>query len=185
MRLYLLAPGLLLGMVGLAASWFGPRKDSDVSWLRQWETGFFTHAHLFALGMLLAVLLADVQDGRVRLPRAGDRMTIATLIVCGLGTVWLADGQRVPERIEVCLVAVCCALLLASTVLGDPRTSRLVRVLDSRPLIWAGLVSIQRLPLAHARDRLDARPRPRATRPGSRSSGTCCSSRPSRPPCPT
>ena len=141
MRLYLLAPGLLLGMVGLAASWFGPRKDSDVSWLRQWETGFFTHAHLFALGMLLAVLLADVQDGRVRLPRGWRPMTIATLIVCGLGTVWLADGQRVPERIEVCLVAVCCALLLASTVLGDPRTSRLVRVLDSRPLIWAGLVS--------------------------------------------
>lgn len=141
MRLYVLAPGLLLGMLGLVASFLGPRHDSSVPWLPLWERSFFTHAHLFALGMLLAVLVADVQAGRVRLPNRWRPAAAGTLLLVSVATVWLAANTGLPERVEVCLVAFCCALLLALTVLARPGQSRLVKVLDSRPLIWAGLVS--------------------------------------------
>lgn len=112
------------------------------------KRSFWYRADLFAFGMALAVLHVRVEDGRVGLPRWSLRATTAAFGFVVVSTVALADRGLLwrwpainPYETLQMLAAV---LLLALVVLPYPsrRTpSAFCRALETRPLVWAGLIS--------------------------------------------
>jgi peptidoglycan/LPS O-acetylase OafA/YrhL len=117
-----------------------------------WHLGvvrsFWYHADLFALGMALAVLRANLEDGRFRLPTWWRKAAAAGLVGVTILTVLLTDRERIAQyqgavAYEL-LVTLACALLLALVVLPAtepaPR-SALVRLLEARLFVAVGLVS--------------------------------------------
>ena len=63
----MLAPALFLGTVGLVGTLVGARVGGPL------DLSFLSYAHLFTLGMAVAVLYVDYHDGVVRLPRHARR----------------------------------------------------------------------------------------------------------------
>jgi peptidoglycan/LPS O-acetylase OafA/YrhL len=109
---------------------------------------FWYHADLFALGMALAVLRVNLEDGRFRLPTWWRKAAAAGLVGVTILTVLLTDRERIAQyqgavAYEL-LVTLACALLLALVVLPAtepaPR-SALVRLLEARLFVAVGLVS--------------------------------------------
>jgi peptidoglycan/LPS O-acetylase OafA/YrhL len=104
------------------------------------QDSFPTHAHWFAVGMILAVL---------RIRWEGGTLTVRPWMRLGAG---LAAGAVAAVAVkatndglltfldEQTAFAVCAALLLSLVVLPSPR-SRLVRVLSARPMTALGLMS--------------------------------------------
>jgi peptidoglycan/LPS O-acetylase OafA/YrhL len=108
------------------------------------ERSFLAHADLFAFGMALAVLRVDSEDGNLRLPR-GWRFGA---VVLGLGLyAWTAKSTYVAEQLSYSpfntVVAGTCALLLALVVLPARRSRQpaFLRLLETRPFVFAGLIS--------------------------------------------
>jgi peptidoglycan/LPS O-acetylase OafA/YrhL len=145
-----LAPAALLLVIGLtgkaAAAFLVPPPAQYAGWGANWhsvvERSFWGHADLFAFGMALAVVRIEAEDGLLRLPRwwrtaaaAGFLAIAAFLAVEGEGELSYSPDNT--------LAAVGCALLLALVVLpAEPvATSPLVRCLERRPFIAAGVVS--------------------------------------------
>ncbi len=135
-HLALLAPPALLGVAGLAGSIAGGVVGGIL------DVSFLAYAHLFTAGMLLAVWHVEFEDGRVRLPgwwRAGAIAAMAILAVTGVA---IGANPRLPERIETLFFSLVSGLLLALVVfVPRDRPPRLIRVLETRPFVAAGLIS--------------------------------------------
>jgi peptidoglycan/LPS O-acetylase OafA/YrhL len=118
------------------------------AWHRGIVRSFWYHADLFALGMALAVLRVNLEDGRFRLPAWWRKAAAAGLVGVTVLTVLLTDRQLVEQYqgavVYETLVTLACALLLALVVIpaSEPTSaSALVRLLETRPFVGVGLVS--------------------------------------------
>jgi len=137
-RTAVLVPIVLLLLVGASSklAMFG---------LAEWELGvsrsFWGLADMFGLGMLVAVVHIEVQDGRLALPRFWRAGTV-TLI--GGVAVLLAVGttQLEPRELHQYASGIVSALLLGLVVIpgaGGPRG--IVRVLETRVPLAIGPIS--------------------------------------------
>jgi peptidoglycan/LPS O-acetylase OafA/YrhL len=140
---------LVLGLAGKAASAYlvpplSPFNGWEPDWHSVLERSFLTHADLFAFGMALAVVVTQVQAGRLRVRRGARWAAIVVALAAYLVT---AKMTFVDEQLSYSpyntLMALGCTAFLALVVLPVPgeRRSRLVRILEWPPLVAAGLVS--------------------------------------------
>ena len=107
-----------------------------------WQLSFFTHAHLFAPGLALAVARVEYQDGRLRLPSWWRPVAAMAGVVVAVTAIKLAVDGTIYVRWETAILTIPFGLLLALTVLKAPGSrSRLVAILDSPALVAAGLCS--------------------------------------------
>jgi peptidoglycan/LPS O-acetylase OafA/YrhL len=149
-RFAALAPAallLVLGLTGKAVAAFAvPPSDAYNGWTASWhsvvERSFLCHADLFAFGMALAVIRIDYEDGLLRVPRWWRRAGLGACVALGLLVVRYGEGQLSYSPWNT-LVAVVCVLVLALVVLppDEVRRPRLLRLLESRPFVVAGVVS--------------------------------------------
>jgi peptidoglycan/LPS O-acetylase OafA/YrhL len=138
---------IAIGMSGsLTATYVVPRGSG--AWHSGIARSFWNHADLFALGMALAVVRVNVEDGRLRLPSWWRKAAAAGLVGVTLLTVFLTDRGRIPRYQGAVayetLVSLACALLLALVVLPTAKPAprpALVRLLETRLFIAVGLVS--------------------------------------------
>jgi peptidoglycan/LPS O-acetylase OafA/YrhL len=144
--LALLCPAAFLALLGAASVVLGPQPHKGVifarTWRSVWQLSFFTHAHLFAPGLALAVARVEYQDGRLRLPRWWRPVAAIAGVVIAVTAIKLAVDHTIRVRWETAILTIPLGLLLALTVLTTPgRRSRLVAALDSPALVGAGLCS--------------------------------------------
>jgi peptidoglycan/LPS O-acetylase OafA/YrhL len=150
-RIAALAPALLLLVIGIS----GKLAAAHVShggiyhgWMPDWESvverSFWCQADLFVFGMALAVLRVDAEDGLLRFsrairPLAGVLGLLAYLVTARMTGLWDELGYSLYNT----LMAFALACLLALVVLPGraTRPPLLVRALETRPLVWAGLIS--------------------------------------------
>jgi peptidoglycan/LPS O-acetylase OafA/YrhL len=115
------------------------------SWAGSWHAvvarSFLVHAGLFAAGLLLAVLHAQVVRGVVRLPPWWRPAAWLASILLFAPALVALDQRHLPEHRATLLLSLSSALLLALVVLPRAQPARWLLVLSSRPLQWAGLVS--------------------------------------------
>jgi len=150
-RVAALVPAALMLAVGVsgklvAAHVFHPGIYHG--WVADWqsvvERSFWCHADLFAFGMALAVLRVDAEDG---LQRVSRRVRTAAVPLGLLAYLVTARMTGVTEQVSYSfyntLMAIAFTCLLAVVVLPARRTKPglLVRVLETRPLVWGGLIS--------------------------------------------
>jgi peptidoglycan/LPS O-acetylase OafA/YrhL len=146
-----LAPALLMLAVGVsgklvAAHVFHPGiyHGWKADWQSVVERSFWCHADLFVFGMALAVLRVDAEDGLLRFAR-GVRTAAAPLgLLAYLATARMTgDSEQLGYSFYNTLMAFAFACLLALVVLPtrSTRPSVLVSVLETRPFVWAGLIS--------------------------------------------
>jgi peptidoglycan/LPS O-acetylase OafA/YrhL len=134
----LLLSALALGLVD------GPRWQGN--WFSVLALGFLCHAHLFSLGMVLAVLHVEVEDRRVTLPRQWSLAASAGAVLAfGIAAaIWSESGERRLAAWDGA-TALGCAALLALVVLpqaaGDEPRSLLVRTLETPLLRAVGIAS--------------------------------------------
>lgn len=140
----MLFPAAFMAAVGLASIPLdvGPGRVFDRTWVGVWQLSFLTHAHLFALGLALAVVRVEYQDGRLRLPSWWRPAAGVALVAVAVLVVELAVGGDIAPKWQVVLVAIFCGLLLALTVLPPPHSrSRLIGTLESPAFVATGLAS--------------------------------------------
>jgi peptidoglycan/LPS O-acetylase OafA/YrhL len=145
-----LAPAALVLCVGLtgkaAAAYLVPPPAPYDGWGANWhsvvERSFWGHADLFTFGMALAVARVNSEDGLLRLPRWWRRAAAAGFLGVSVFVALYGEGQ-LSYSLHNTVAAAACALLLALVVLPPAgiRRSPLVRVLEWRPLVAAGVVS--------------------------------------------
>ena len=158
-RLAAFAPPLILFFVGMSgkavAAFVVPGLGPGGGWIGDWhsviERSFWGQADLFAFGMALAVARVDAEDGLLRLPSWWMGLVAAGVVLVVVPTALLADMAMMGVYQYDTLMAFACALLLSLVVLPDvtrtdlssnePHTTPLVRLLESRVLVLAGLVS--------------------------------------------
>jgi peptidoglycan/LPS O-acetylase OafA/YrhL len=144
-----IVPPVLMYGVGLVTA--GAVTSSLMSGSGAWRSilarSFPYHADLFSFGMLVAVLMVNIEDGHLRLPRWWRKATVAVLGVLVLATILLADRElilryrgAVPYET---LTGIGAALLLALVVLpsADSSVSSFTRVLETRAFVAVGLAS--------------------------------------------
>jgi peptidoglycan/LPS O-acetylase OafA/YrhL len=147
----MLAPTFLLLAVGVSGKLcIAHAVDPGLThgWNPDWESvlerSFLCQADLFVFGMALAVLSVEAEDGRLGVAR-GLRMAAAPLaLVAYLITAKMTgDWDQLGYSFYNTLMAFAFACLLALVVLPTRRTtpSLLVRVLETRPVVWVGLIS--------------------------------------------
>lgn len=133
---------LLLAAVALGLA-DGPRWAGN--WFSVLALSFLCHAHLFSLGMVLAVLHVEVEDRRLTLPRQWSlaAFTGAVLAFGIAAAIWSESGELRLAAWDAA-TGLGCAALLALVVLpqaaGKPRT-RLVRTLETPLLRGVGIAS--------------------------------------------
>ena len=146
-----LAPALLVLILGLsgkfaAAHLLPPNAPFD-DWSQNWHSvlvrSFWCQADLFAFGMALAVIRVDSEDGLLRLPRWWRKAAVIGTLAAYAAVARAGDGQQLSYSVRNTVIAAACAIVLALVVLPDERAtdSRVVRVLETRPLITAGVCS--------------------------------------------
>jgi peptidoglycan/LPS O-acetylase OafA/YrhL len=153
-RLAAFAPPVLLLAVGLAGKFVAvallPPSAPYDDWSQDWHSvvvrTFLGQADLFTFGMVLAVLRVEFEDGTLRLPHWWRKSAIVGALAAYVIAVLYGenrDGWQNSYSPVNTMIAAACALLLALVVLqpGGPRGSRLVRILDARPLVAVGIVS--------------------------------------------
>jgi peptidoglycan/LPS O-acetylase OafA/YrhL len=138
---------LVLGLTGKAVAAFAvPPSAPFDGWAANWhsviERSFLCHADLFAFGMALAVIRIDSEDGLLRLPLWWRRAALVGCVVLAFLIVRYGEGQLSYSPWNT-LVAVVCACVLALVVLPTEGARRplLLRFLESRPFVLAGVVS--------------------------------------------
>jgi peptidoglycan/LPS O-acetylase OafA/YrhL len=140
---------LLIGVSGkLIATIIVPGFGPGTGWIGDWhsvlERSFWVQADLFTFGMALAVLRVEDEEGLLRLPRWWRAATFAAMGAIALPTAALYALGKMGQYPYDTAMALACGLLLATVVLrGDAAkgTSATTRLLESRPLVAAGLVS--------------------------------------------
>jgi peptidoglycan/LPS O-acetylase OafA/YrhL len=146
-----LAPALLLLGVGLSGKVAAghlvppdyPYGGYDQNWHSVLERSFWCQADLFAFGMVVAVLRVDWEDGLLRLPRWWRPAAAAVAIGIYLFTTATWEGGQLSYSVSNTLMSGAFALLLALVVLqpSAARPTRLVRFLELRAIVAAGVVS--------------------------------------------
>lgn len=132
-----LVPVWLMLVTGIAGKVVLRFLEGDLE--RVWSLTFFTHADWFAAGMALAVARVLWEDGRLRLPAWWGAAALAGALGLALLSLKLYYSGVLSGLEYQTPIAAACALLLGLVVLAP--SSRLVRVLDSKPFFAAGLAS--------------------------------------------
>jgi peptidoglycan/LPS O-acetylase OafA/YrhL len=146
------APAGALLAIGLISKRIGHRWLFDTSdpfgfgatWWAVWERSFLSQADLFAFGILIAVLRVEIEDGRVRVPRVGQAVALAGAVLLAVPLVVLNEHDDIAFANYQTLMAVVSGLLVLACVIRrfeDPPVGPLVRMLESRPFRWSGLLS--------------------------------------------
>jgi peptidoglycan/LPS O-acetylase OafA/YrhL len=150
-RAVALIPPLVLLGVGLSGKLAAARlvPGSHNQWGNTWhsvvELSFWGQADLFAFGMGLALLYVVVEEGFFVLPR-GHRLLAWAAAVCG----YVLVHELAPPDAQLSyspsntMMALVCTLLLGLVVLQTAERrapTLLLRLLETRPVIWVGLVS--------------------------------------------
>jgi peptidoglycan/LPS O-acetylase OafA/YrhL len=139
---------LLLGLSGKAAARHvvpGAHNEWGATWHSVVELSFWGQADLFAFGMALAVVYAEVAHGGLRLPRSW-RLWAWAGVVGGYALVHATappDAQLSYSPANT-VMALVCALLLGLVVLqtAERRSQTpLLRALETAPIVWVGMVS--------------------------------------------
>jgi peptidoglycan/LPS O-acetylase OafA/YrhL len=150
-RAVALIPPIVLLVVGLSGKYAAARliPGTHNQWGNTWhsvvELSFWGQADLFAFGMGLAVLYVVVEEGILVLPR-GHRLLAWAAAVCGYVLVreLSPPDAQLSYSPSNTMMALVCALLLGLVVLQTAEgrvPTMLLRVLETRPVIWIGLVS--------------------------------------------
>jgi peptidoglycan/LPS O-acetylase OafA/YrhL len=159
-----LAPAALLLVVGLigkaVAAYVVSPSHAYSGWGTNWhsviERSFFCQADLFAFGMALAVARALWEQGKLRLPSHWQLIAVALVLGSYAVTARISStGHQLSYSFYNTLIALACSLVLALVVLeSQPARSGLVRLLETRPLVAAGVISysvfLWHEPLIHA-----------------------------------
>lgn len=146
-RLAAFAPAVLLLAVGLcgkaAAAYLVPGTGGgwNADWHSVLERSFLTQADLFAFGMVLAVVHVDAEDGLVRFGRRTRWIAAGVAVAAYLVTAKMTSYGQLGNSPFNTLMAFAAALLLALVVLPHSGWRPLTAILDSRLLVWIGLVS--------------------------------------------
>ncbi len=150
-RLSAIAPALLVLGIGLFGKFAAARlltaTGDSGGWGANWhsvlERSFACQADLFAFGMLVAVLRVDAEDGLFSLSARARRCVAATAILFFFALAKVEPWDRLGHSLENTAAAFVSALvlLLLVTPLATSKSSALVRFLETRPLMWLGLVS--------------------------------------------
>jgi peptidoglycan/LPS O-acetylase OafA/YrhL len=142
-----LAPAAVLlavGQAGVRLAYQLPGSDGS-SWSGSWHAvavrSFLVQAVLFAAGVSLAVLHAQVARGAVVLPRWWRPAAGAGAVLLLVPALLAYSRGLLTEHRATLVFSVSCALLLALVVLPRSTPSRLVALLAARPLHAAGLLS--------------------------------------------
>jgi peptidoglycan/LPS O-acetylase OafA/YrhL len=148
--LVLLGPPLLLLLVGLSGKHAthllpgSPLAGYNTDWHSVIERSFWAQADLFTFGMAVAVLYTEVVDGRIVLPRYWRWFTVGLGLLVFLPCAWtMHEGeqsylpQNTGEALGIGLIFA--AVIIPDLSAGQPR--RAVRLLETRPLVAAGVVS--------------------------------------------
>jgi peptidoglycan/LPS O-acetylase OafA/YrhL len=147
-RMVALAPAALMLLVGVGGKLMTYLLNSaDLSTVLYWS--FLANADKFAFGMAVAVLYVDVEDRFVHVPRWGRAVAAAGLLAVALPTAMFTTNNAVPgadgtNLIYNTMMALACAGFVALVVLPRSESRHrltLAWVLESRPLVAAGLVS--------------------------------------------
>jgi peptidoglycan/LPS O-acetylase OafA/YrhL len=146
-RFAALTPALVLLAVGVSGKLVADLAvTSGTGWDGTWHSviarSFWAQAHLFTLGILVAVLRVDAEDGLLHLPRWWRTALLTSLVLVAVPALELSPAGLHPHVYET-LTVVACAVLLVLVVLPGPRptASPLVRLLESRALVATGIVS--------------------------------------------
>jgi peptidoglycan/LPS O-acetylase OafA/YrhL len=150
-RLSAMAPPFLLLVMGLFGKFVAARllvaSGDTGGWGANWhsvlERSFACQADLFAFGMLVAVLRVDAEDGLFSLSARARRRVAAAAILTYVVLAELEPWDKLGHSLENTAAAFASALILL-LVVTPPATrqrSALVTVLETRPLIWLGLIS--------------------------------------------
>jgi peptidoglycan/LPS O-acetylase OafA/YrhL len=146
-----LAPAALLLVIGLigkaAAAYVVPPDNAYAGYRTDWhsvvERSFFCQADLFAFGMALAVACALCQQGKLRLPSHWRLAAVALVVASYAVTARISSTEhQLSYSFYNTLMALACSLVLALVVLEPrPESSPLVRLLETRPFVAAGVIS--------------------------------------------
>ena len=148
--LVLLGPPLLLLLVGLSGKHAAdllpgsPLAGYNADWHSVIERSFWAQADLFSFGMAVAVLYTEVVDGRVVLPSNWRRVAVALGLLVFLPCAWTMHEGEQSYLLQNTGEALGIGLLFAAVIIPDlraPRRLRVVRLLETRPLVAAGVVS--------------------------------------------
>ncbi|MBJ7329998.1 MAG: acyltransferase [Solirubrobacteraceae bacterium] len=135
--------GLGLAGKGLAAATASAGTDPRDQWGQTWhavlERSFLTWADMFAFGMVAAVVVTLVREGRLQ------RLQVrhVTRVTVGSATVMLAvlSSVRLPETVQSVLLAAVLAGVVLAVGMPSASPTRSRRALDWRPVVYVGVVS--------------------------------------------
>ena len=139
---------LLAGVTGklAAAHLVAPSTPFD-DWSQNWHSvvvrSFWCQADLFAFGMALAVLRVDSEDALLRLPAWWRKAAIVGIVTAFAFLGRARAGEQMSYSFRNTMIAALCAVVLALVVLpvGTKGESALVRILEKRPFVAAGVAS--------------------------------------------
>jgi peptidoglycan/LPS O-acetylase OafA/YrhL len=146
-----LAPAILLAALGLSgravAAFVLPGGAWGADWHSVIERSFWAHADFFAVGLAVAVLRIESEEGRLRLPKWWRWAAVGAVLLIALPTAKFAtpegyaDGSLSNHVYDV-LMALVCGLFLALVVLpANEAPSILVRTLETPVIAGVGVVS--------------------------------------------
>jgi peptidoglycan/LPS O-acetylase OafA/YrhL len=149
--LILLGPPLLLLLIGLSGKAVAahvlpgnPLNGYEVNWHSVVERSFWAQADLFSFGMVVAVLHTQVSDGYLTPPSRWRLAAVSLGILVFVPCAWTMHQAEQSYRLQNTGEALGIALLFAAVVLPDRsarRPTRVVRLLESPPLVAVGVVS--------------------------------------------
>lgn len=149
--LALLAPPLLLLVIGLIGKLIAgqvfpaaPTAGYGNNWHSVVERSFLAQADLFTFGMIVAVVYAEVADGRLRLPANWRQWTVALGLLVFLPCAWTMNQGDQSYLLQNTGEALALALLFAAIVIpgaDGARPSPAIRFLESPILVAIGVCS--------------------------------------------
>jgi peptidoglycan/LPS O-acetylase OafA/YrhL len=137
---------LLLGLSGKYAAHLlpgSPTEGFETNWHSVIERSFWAQADLFSFGMIVAVLHTEVADGQLHLPLRWRWIAVAAGVLVFAPCAWtMHQGEQsyLPQNTGEALGL---SLLFAAIVIpgSSPKRLRVIRILETRPLVAAGVAS--------------------------------------------
>jgi peptidoglycan/LPS O-acetylase OafA/YrhL len=147
--LVLIGPPLLLLAIGLSGKYAAhllpgsPTAGYGSNWHSVIERSFWAQADLFSFGMLVAIVRTEVVDGRLSLPTYWRRVAIGLALLVFVPCAWTMHQGEQSYLLQNTGEALGIALAFATVMIPGPGTRplRVVRLLESRPLVATGVVS--------------------------------------------
>lgn len=147
----LIPAGLLLvvGLIGREVSRRTVTPEDPNGVLNTWhaviDKSFFSWADLFAIGMMIAVLRVDFEDGRLRrLPSWWRAAAFGTGVALTAAAIWAQGSGRLDWHHYNSFMGIAIALMFAAVVIwdGNPNRDPLLRILSRRPAVFLGNISL-------------------------------------------